>query len=162
MGKKYNDKKLNDEIISLTFEKCNQILLSKSIVSSEVSSVEREALFTLLMIYLYSLIVYFEKKEVVFDWTDADTGEMTISGLIKHVRDALCHIESTKNFNSLNFNRFNIYLGCQDSSKKDVKYCDDATIFFGDRYILYWRHIVKLFLEMAEKLEKGVSTKDYF
>jgi hypothetical protein len=162
MDKKYKDQNLNSKIIFLTFNKRNEILISKKIVLKEVTSVEREALFTLLLVYLNSLIIQLSTKGILFDWKDEDTRQRTITELIKYIRDSLCHLESDKNFNNSNFYRFNTHLGCQGAPEIDKKYPDDAAIFSGDTYILYWRHIVRLFIEISKKIGKDINTKDYF
>ena len=155
---KFKDCKVDKNILKQAAIKCVNILKSKKIVSVKLSSEEREAYFVLLIVLLNALVThlrkdYFYLKNNYPDLQDCEN----IEGLIREIRNACCHIDSGNNYTEQNvFYRFTTKLGT------DGKYPDDATIYFGKRYILYWRHIVCITQEICVFLNVPFNLNDTF
>ena len=156
MKKKNLDKELNNEILSLVLIKCLNIIKSKKIIDIHASSEEREAYFIFLMVLINVLIVEVPKYGFVFKNRYEDLqGFDNIIDLLKHIRNSCCHINSNKNYeNEDSFRRFQEKLG------NDGKYPDDATIYFGEKYILYFRHIIFAFQEICNFFDFPFKLKD--
>ena len=82
-----------------------------------------------------------------------------VSGLIKHVRDAICHPDSDSHFIEGGAIKasFNVAFGrgvvlSTDTMVQESKYDDDICFFFGSQSIYLKRHITRAFEEAKAKL----------
>lgn len=156
MTNKNLDKELNNEILSLVLIKCLNIIKSKKIIDIHASHEEREAFFIFLMVLINVLILEMQKYGFVFKNKYEDLQDFdNITDLLRYMRNACCHINSNKNYeNEDMFRRFQEKLG------NDGKYSNDATIYFGEKYVLYFRHIVFAFQEICNFLDFPFNLED--
>jgi hypothetical protein len=82
-----------------------------------------------------------------------------VTDLITHVRDALCHADSYKNFIEPGKNRFSFNVVYGKSKGININgvdfssdYDDDVCFFFGEQKIYLRRHIIRVLKEAKEKL----------
>jgi hypothetical protein len=149
-----SDLQLETEQLNTAFDKCKYIVYDKRIVDKITNSTEREAMFVFLVVLLYSIANQLKKSGANIGecYEDLQRKDDVIE-LLRYIRNAACHIESSKNINA-GYYRFNIHLGTVG------QYKDDATIYFGEYYVLYWRHIVRLMVEIGNAIGSKVDVKE--
>ncbi len=118
--------------------------------------------FVALLISLRDLMYKAEKYSTRINFTDdVDLRDKVqdVSGLIKFVRDALCHPDSDNHYldNGIKAT-FNVIFGagCMaqfGSCRQESIYADDICFFFGMHRIYLNRHIVRATQEAKAKLE---------
>ncbi|WP_122602901.1 hypothetical protein [Pseudomonas viridiflava] len=117
--------------------------------------------FIAVLISLRDLMFKVEKYSSRIDFSDDVTqlgNVKDVSGLIKFVRDALCHPDSDNHYleNGVKAT-FNVVFGAgciadYGDYRQESLYEDDICFFFGRHRIYLRRHIVRAFEEASEKL----------
>lgn len=149
--------------ISQAIKKLDNILSSGIFSPNITTHPLLEASFAYTLILLRDLIFkanqYGTTKVTFTDDVALDSKVKDIGGLIKYVRDAICHLDS-KNHYLTNKTRasFNIAVGkCNLMKVDDIEikssYEDDICYFFGDKGIYLNRHIKRAFEEAKTSLK---------
>lgn len=125
------------------------------------SNVLFRAAFIELLIALRDLMYKSEKyaERISFSEDIVITDKINdITGVIKHVRDAICHPDSKNHYIEKGMKAsFNVQFGrgvlCKINDYEQANpYQDDICFFFGLQHIFMRRHIVRAFEEAKSKL----------
>jgi hypothetical protein len=146
----------------------DNLLRIYTIINSEIFELKninhplRKSAFIEMMICLRDLAYKCNKYNIIVNFSDDIVQSekiQNISDLIKYIRDACCHIDSSNNryldsgstfsFNTL-YGKTNL-LGIENSYEDDICFC------FGEQKIYLKRHIIRYLEESIASLKEKMS-----
>lgn len=154
--------------IESSIARIEEILACGIFAPEKSENVLFRAAFIEVLIALRDLMYKSEKYSSRIDFSDdvqQQHGISDVSDLIKYVRDALCHPDSSNHYIEKNIVQatFNVAFGKVNLLKigdfeQVSEYPDDICFFFGSQRIYLQRHVTRAFEEAKKKLVPLLST----
>ena len=151
--------------IEYSLKRIEQLLSCGIFHVNNSTNILLKAAFIEMLISLRDLMYKSEKFASRIDFSDdvdidIEKKIKDVSDLIKYVRDALCHPDSSNHYIEKNNikSTFNVAFGKCNLMKigdfeQNSKYDDDICFFFGSKSIYLERHIIRAYKEAKLKLE---------